>query len=82
MPGSPNISVAKKLRAKGPFKPNAKLDPSQVVDERMPAPMRYTKWEDGSASWYPDPKPGGLKPPGQAMKPRKTGLATYNNQIK
>lgn len=43
------------------FDPKMKLDPSQVVDMRVPAsPMRYVTWEDGTNSWITDPWPGGI----------------------
>jgi len=64
--GSPNTrGVAAKLKARGsqgPFNPSAKLDPSQVVDERVPTPMDYVHWEDGTSGFIEDPNTGARLP--------------------
>lgn len=62
----PPLGVAARLRARGPFVPNARLDTGQVTDMRAPPPMdvRFDKaghpveWFDtanaGGISWNPD----------------------------
>ena len=44
------------------FRPNAKLDPSQVVDMRAPTPMDYVRFEDGSGGFVTDPNTGARLP--------------------
>lgn len=52
-------------KLKGPFNPKAKLDPRDVVDLRMPAPMDVYQdtWSDPGRStgvWEPSVFPGGI----------------------
>lgn len=61
MPGLP--TVAEKLRSKGPFRPDAKLDRSQIVDVRLAPMMDRVHWEDDTYSFEPARHPGGLNPP-------------------
>jgi hypothetical protein len=47
---------------KGPFRPTAVLDPSQAVDKRVPTPMDYVHFEDGSSGFVEDPDVGARLP--------------------
>ena len=65
--GHPKVSgVAAKLKARGnqgPFNPNAKLDPSQVVDQRVPTPMDWVHFEDApGGTFVEDPNVGARLP--------------------
>lgn len=56
--GVPPRSVVDHLLSVGPFNPNARLDPSQVVDMALPPMMDYRHFEDGSAGFVPALYPG------------------------
>lgn len=69
MAGPPNIGrPTRRPQSSGPFRPNARLDPSQVVDMRTPTPMDYVHFEDGSTAFVTDPNVGARLPSAGARK--------------
>lgn len=74
-------SVAKKLQI---FNPGAKLDPGQVEDLRMPAPMDVVMRGGHPAEWYDSPNAGGISwnPMQWTINPgpMNTGHRTYPEQ--
>lgn len=62
---APRAVIARLRAAKGPFNPDAKLDPSQVEDLRVPY-VPYDVFPDDAAPhapyWGPSAFPGGISP--------------------